>query len=357
MRWDDEARAYVVTGHEEALAILRGDGWSSDPRDNPQAPPELKEAPEGLLLFMNPPEHTRLRALLSPAFTPRAIEALRPRIAAIADAVLDTIEAEETADILADVGQVVPLAVVAELLDAGTCGAELFRDITPDLFQLLEFTPAPEALEKAMDAAAELSLFLTPLIAERLTDPGPDLISAMLAVPDGPTIPEVFATCLLLLTAGHETTANLVANGTYAVLSTPRGRETFLKDPGRALAEIIRLDGSVKVIGRIATEDHEIGGQAVKPGQAVFLALDAIARDPRLHRDPDRRDLTREPAPSLAFGAGAHFCLGHALARLETTETLLRLFGRFPDLRLAAPARFRTSTTFHGLTALPVHLR
>ncbi|MFI6515303.1 cytochrome P450 [Spirillospora sp. NPDC050679] len=356
VRWDAEARAHLVTGHEEALAVLRGDGWSSDPRDNPLTPPELRDAPPGLLLFMNPPEHTRLRAFLSPAFTPRAIEGLRPRIAVIVEAVLDGLDGPD-ADILADVGQIVPLAVIAELLDAGTDGAELFRRCTPDLFRFLEIGASAEDLRRATDAATELSLFLTPLIAERLAAPGPDLVSAMLAVPDGPSVAEVYATCLLLLTAGHETTANLIANGAHSVLTTPGGREALLADPDRTIAEIVRLDGSVKLISRIATTDQVVGGRPVAAGESVLLRLDEIARDPRLRAEPQRRDLDREPGPSLAFGAGAHFCLGHALALAETTETLARLFTRFPDLRLAGPVSRNDSSTFHRLRSLPVSLR
>ncbi|WP_067479063.1 cytochrome P450 [Actinomadura hibisca] len=355
VRWDAEAQAHVVTGHEEALAVLRGDGWSSDPRDNPLAPPELRDAPPGLLLFMNAPEHTRLRGFLSPAFTPRAIEGLRPRIATIVEAVLDGLDGPD-ADVLADVGQIVPLAVIAELLDAGTDGAELFLRCTPDLFRFLEIGASAEDLRRATEAATELSLFLTPLIAERVAMPGPDLISAMLAVPDGPSIAEVYATCLLLLTAGHETTANLIANGTHAVLTTPGGRAALLADPDRAVAEIVRLEGSVKLIGRTATADHLLDGHRVAAGEFVLLRLDEIARDPRLRADPQRRDLGRDPGQSLAFGAGAHFCLGHALALVETTETLVRLFTRFPALRLAGAVQPLDSSTFHRLRSLPVSL-
>ncbi|WP_433328315.1 cytochrome P450 [Spirillospora sp. CA-294931] len=358
VRWDAALNSHVISGYAEASQVLRGQGWSSDPSDNPLAPPEMRDMPNAALVFMNPPDHTRLRSLLSPAFTPRAIERLRPRVAAIVESVLAGLEDQDEAEILADVGQLVPLAVITELLDAGLDGARLFRDLTPDLFRLLEVNPTPGDLRAGIAASAELALFLTPLIAERSVRPGDDFISAMLTTPDGPTLEQVLATCLLLLAAGHETTANLITNGTYAVLGAPERREQFLTDPDRAMAELMRVHGSVKLVGRVAQTDHDIAGHRVRAGEAVLIRLDEVARDPRRLPDPDRLDLTRDPAPNLAFGAGAHYCLGAALSRVEVGETLTRLFHRFPRMALTeAPVQWRDSSTFHGLVELPVTLR
>jgi cytochrome P450 len=343
---------YVVTGFEEASAILRGAGWSSDPRRNPLAPREVLELPPGALVFMDPPDHTRLRTFLSPAFTPRAVERLRPRVAAIVDAVLDGLAGEEYADVLEEIGYLVPLAVVTELLDAGIEGAELFREQTPALFRLLEVEPSPDDLKAGTGASTELMMFLTPLIAERRTRPGGDFISAMLSAPDGPRLEEVLATCMLLLAAGHETTANLIANGVRAVLAEPRRRAGFLADPARAVEELLRLEGAVKLVGRVALTDHE----QVPAGGMVLIRIDAANRDPRRYDDPERLDFARPQLPHLAFGGGPHFCLGAALARLEIGEALTRLFTRFPGMELAGEPRWRESTTFHGLTGLPVRL-
>jgi len=343
---------YTVTGFDEASAILRGTGWSSDPRRNPLAPPEIADLPPGALVFMDPPDHTRLRAFLSPAFTPRAIERLRPRVASIVDAVLDGVEGEEYADVLDEIGYLVPLAVVTELLDAGVEGAEAFRQHTPALFRLLEVEPSPEDLKAGVLASTELMLFLTPLIAERRVRPGDDFVSAMLAAAEGPRLEEVLATCMLLLAAGHETTANLIANGARAVLAEPGRRAGFLADPRRAVEELLRLEGAIKLVGRVALTDHE----QVREGEPVLIRLDRANRDPRRYDDPARLDFTRPQQPHLAFGGGPHFCLGAALARLEISETLTRLFTRFPGMEPAGEPQWRDSTTFHGLTSLPVRL-
>ena len=187
VRWDTELGTYLVSGFDEASAMLRGPGWSSDPRLNPLTPRELRELPPGGVVFLDPPDHTRLRNLLSPPFTPRAIERLRPRVAAIADAVLDAVtedDAGSVTDVVQEISQLVPLAVISELLDVGTEGAELFQAHTPALFRLLEVNPTAEDLTESVTASIELMLFLTPLLAERRQHPGDDFLSTLLAIED-----------------------------------------------------------------------------------------------------------------------------------------------------------------------------
>jgi cytochrome P450 len=352
--WHTEIGAHVVTGFDEASVVLRGPGWSNDPRRSPLAPPTARDLPPAALLFMDPPDHTRLRRLLAPAFTPRAVERLRPRVASIADAALDTLE--ETADLVADLGYLVPLAVIAELLDAGTDGAELFRAQTPRLVRMLEVDADTDDLATATDAFVAVTLFLVPLIEERRRHPGDDFISALLAIGDL-TLDEVLSTTVLLLAAGHETTANLIGNGALALMRQPGQRPHLLTDPGRAVEELLRHTGPVRLVGRVALTDHVLGGQHIREGEQVLVRIDAANRDPRRFRDPQRLDLTRSGPSHLAFGGGAHFCLGAALSRLEAQETLTRLFARFPAIMSDVPApRWRASTTFRGLTELPVRL-
>lgn len=360
VRWDGELGAYLVCGFDEASAVLRGSGWSSDPRLSPLACRELRELPPGGLMFLDPPDHTRLRNLLSPPFTPRAIERLRPRVTAIVDAVLDAAaedDAGSVTDAVQEIGQLVPVAVISELLDVGTEGAELLQAQTPALFRLLEVNPTAEDLTESVTASIELMLFLTPLLAERRQHPGDDFISTLLAIKDI-ALEEVLATCMILLTAGHETTAAVISNGILAVLAQPDRRAQFLANPARATEELLRLAGPVKLVGRTALTHRELGGLPISAGQPVIVQIQEANRDPRRFPDPERLDLTREPAPQLAFGGGPHFCIGAALARLEATETLTRLFTRFPELSLTQdPIRRRPSTTFHTLAELPVHLR
>jgi cytochrome P450 len=361
VRWDDETGAYRVTGFAEASAVLRGEGWSSDPRLNPLVSQEIQEMPRGSLLFADPPDHTRLRRLLSPAFTPNAIGRLRPRITAIVDAVLDGLhDTGPEIDILQDVGYPVTLAVIAELLDVGGEGAQLFAGQTPNLVRMIEIDAGPEDLMAGAIASTELMLFLTPILAERSHNPGDDFISALLALQDdsdGLGLDEVLATCILLLAAGHETTANLITNSTLALLTQPEQLPHLFANPERAVEELLRLHGAAKLAGRTALTDHDLGGQHVTTGQPVLVDIQQANRDPRRFPAPQRTDLSRRPTGHLAFGAGPHFCLGAALARLETVETLTRLFTCYPDLALAdAPIHWRDSTTFHGLRELPVRI-
>ncbi|MFC0042453.1 cytochrome P450 [Actinomadura rayongensis] len=353
VRWDERAGAFLISGYDDASAVLRGAGWSSDPRRSPRTPPQFADLPPNVLLFLDPPDHTRLRRMLSPAFTPRAIERLRPRVTAIVDAALDGLE--EGSDLVGELAYLVPLAVVAELLDVGVEGAELFRDETPALAGLLELDVTPDGLALAAAASTEIMLYLTPLIAERRAAPGDDFISALLAV-DGIELDEVLATCVLLLAAGHETTANLIGTGTLAVLDDPGQKDALLDDPSRAVEELLRHQSPVKLAGRVALEDHTVGGVEIPAGSQVFVMIGEANRDPRRAPDAARLDLARPPLPHLAFGAGAHFCLGAALARMEAAETLSRLFTRFPKLGRDGDPTWRASSTFHGLNELRVRL-
>jgi len=361
VRFDTQVRAYRISGFAEASAVLRGEGWSSDPRLSPLVSPEIRDLPRGSLLFADPPDHTRLRRLLSPAFTPNAISRLRPRITAIVDAVLDGLhDTGPEIDILQDVGYPVTLAVIAELLDVGAEGAQLFAEQTPNLVRMIEIDAGPDDLMAGAVASTELTLFLTPILAERSHNPGNDFISAMLALqddPDGLGLEEVLATAILLLAAGHETTANLITNSTHALLTQPDQLPRLFENPERAVEELLRLHGAVKLASRTAMTDHHLGGQHIATDQPVLVDIQRANRDPLRFPTPQRQNLSRRPTGHLAFGAGPHFCLGAALARLETTETLTRLFTRYPDLALTdAPIHWRDSTTFHGLRALPARI-
>ncbi|MDL4776751.1 cytochrome P450 [Actinomadura xylanilytica] len=345
VRWDEPSATWLVSGHEEAAAVLRGVGWSSSPALRPDAPAELREMPPGNLLFSDPPDHTRMRRLLSPAFTPRAVESLRPRIVEIVEAVLTGLD-DET-DLLREVAHLIPVAVIAELLDVGEDGAELLLELTPPLVRLLEPDADGDAIVAGTAATTDLAMFLAPLIAERRKRPGADFISAMLAVPDGLTEAEVAATCVLLLTAGHETTAGLIAGSVLALLGDPGQIPLLLADPARAVEELLRVEGPIKRVVRVAVTGHELSGRRIEAGQTVQVLLQDV------NRAQGPLDLSRDPLPHLAFGSGIHYCLGQALARMEAVETLPRLFTDFPGMSLTGHRR-RDSLTFHALDELHV---
>jgi cytochrome P450 len=359
--WDDEHGVFVVSGFEEANTVLRGSGWSSEPARSPLAPPEMSAAGSGTMLFRDPPDHTRLRRLVAPAFSARAVESLRPRVAAIVASCLDGLEGSagggDDVDLISDYAYLIPLAVIAELLDVGVEGAEVFLEQTPRLVKLLEVDPSPDDVTDAVAAALEVTMFLTPVLSNRRGGgQGDDFISALLATEL--TLDEVLSTVVLLLAAGHETTANLIGSGAVALLKQPEQQPLLFADPPRAIEELIRVHGPVKLIGRTALIDHELGGVRIEAGQAVLLRLDAAGQDPRRWDDPGTLDLSRSGPAHLGFGTGIHFCLGAALARMEAAEALVGLFGRYPFMSLAAPApRWRDSSTFHGLRRLDVWLR
>jgi cytochrome P450 len=364
--WDGDLDAFLVTSYAEASAVLRGPGWSSDPKRNPALAARLERGEFGnqalgtTLLTMDPPGHTRLRRMLAPVFTPRAIDALRPRITAVVKAALADLGRADDVDVIADIGYPIPLAVMCELLDVDIEGAQLLRTETPKLVAILEFDPDEEAVLAAEEAAASLAFYLLPILGDRRVRPGEDLASQLLRlgddVGDALELDEVLATCILLLIAGHETTASLIGNGVLTLMQHPDQLHLLQRDPELikpAIEEILRFECPAKIVGRTSVIDRQLGGQTVRAGQRVLVLLGAANRDPAQFPNPECFDITRTPVPHLAFGAGPHFCLGAALSRAETQETLRQLLPLLTEWRLApeAPA-WRASDTFRALKKL-----
>jgi cytochrome P450 len=369
--WDSDLDAFLVSSYAEGSTVLRGPGWSSDPNRNPALAARFDRAEVGsqalrtTLLTMDPPDHTRLRRLLAPAFTPRAIDGLHPRITAVVKAALADLGSAGEVDVIAEIGYPIPLAVMCELLDVDIEGAQLLRTETPKLVGMLEFDPDEEAVLAAEEATASLALYLLPILGDRRHRPGEDLASQLLSLGDDDgdalrlgelALDEVLATCILLLTAGHETTASLIGNGVLTLMQHPDQLHLLQRDPALikpAIEEILRFECPAKIVGRTNLIDRQLGGQTIRAGQRVLVLLGAVNRDPEQFRDPECFDITRTPAPHLAFGAGPHFCLGAALSRAEAQETLRQLLPLLTEWRLApgAPA-WRVSDTFRALDKL-----
>jgi cytochrome P450 len=339
VRWVQPLGAVLVLSHEHAAAVLRNpEQWSSDPRNSPALVEELGGG-EGLfaaqwgesLLMSDPPAHTRLRSSVNRFFTPRAVQQIKGRVAAIVDSAFAPLLEGEPIELMSELAYPIPLAVIAELFDVGLEGAELLRAETPTLARVLELDPTPEEIEAVGAAAMTVMLFLVPIIAERRTDPGEDLLSALIHPPDGGVTlrtEEIATMCLLLLAAGHETTSNLIGNGTLALLENPDQLEWLAAHPdhsAQAVEELVRYDSPAQVASRVALADVELGGVQVRKGQQALVVLGAANRDPACHPDPDRLHLGREGERHLAFGNGPHFCVGAGLARLEAQETFARL--------------------------------
>ncbi len=366
VQWEEQLDALLVLSHEHATSVLRDpERWSSNPRNSPA----LLEAlgGEGLLaeqwgdslLMSDPPEHTRLRTAVNRFFTPRAVQRIKDRVAAIVDSAFAPLAEGASVELMSELAYPIPLAVIAELFDVGLEGAELLRAETPTLARVLELDPTPAEIEAVGAAAMTVMLFLVPIIAARRTAPGEDLLSALLHPPDGGVTlrtEEIATMCLLLLAAGHETTSNLIGNGTLALLENPGQLKWLEAHPDRraqAVEELLRYDSPVQVASRIALAELELSGVRVRKGQQALVVLGAANRDPACHPDPDRLDLGRERERHLAFGNGPHFCVGAGLARLEAQEALARLagLGLQPDACAWSYERDR-SRTFRRLRVL-----
>jgi cytochrome P450 len=337
VQWNEPLGAHLVLSHEHAASVLRSPEWSSDPRNSPQMLASLggPGVASGLwsesLLMSDPPTHTRLRSTVNRFFTPRAVRLIRGRVAAIVDSAFAALLEGASIELMSELAYPIPLAVIAELFDVGLEGAELLSSETSTLARMLELDPTPEELEAIGTAAMTVMLFLVPIVAQRRSDPGKDLLSALIHPLDGSAAletDELITMCLLLLAAGHETTANLIGNGTLALFEHPDQLDWLARHPEHcagAVDELLRYDSPVQVASRIARNDLALGGVRVRKGQQALVVLGAANRDPARYSDPDRLDLTRTGASHLAFGNGPHFCVGAGLARLEAQETFIRL--------------------------------
>lgn len=363
-----DPHAFVLTRFEECDAVLRDPRWSSNPAHAVAqgAPPgfvaNVAASEFNVMLFMDPPDHTRLRRLVSRAFTPKRVEELRPRIEQIVADCLDRAEEQGSFDVVADLGYVVPVTVICELLGVPAEDHHLFGPWSSDATRLLDGVEDTELFERGLAGFVQILGYLDPLFEQRRRDPGDDLLSALVqAEEDGDrlTESELRAMTVLLFIAGHETTMNLIGNGTWALLRNRAQWQRLVADPtliGSAVEELLRFDGPVHLTGRTATVDGlEVGGRTFAAGERVMTVIAAANRDPARFTDPDRLDIGREGPGHLAFGFGIHHCLGAALARLEGQITIGALTRRFPDLEVETdPVRYRDHRVLRGLQELRV---
>ncbi len=363
----DGLYGWLVTRHDDARAALADPRLSKDPR---LAPADWREAGRGRpledraglgthLLTTDPPDHTRLRRLVSAAFTPRRVEGLRGRVQEIADELVAAIEARGSADLIEDFAAPLPVTVIGEMLGVPVGDRADFRRWTDDVV-----SSEPERGAARPAALAGLHGLITGLIDDRRAEPADDLLSALIAAGDEEDAlsgTELVAMVFLLLLAGHETTVGLIGNGVLALLAHPDQLALLRERPeltGAAVEEILRYDGPVEMATwRFAIEPVVIAGTTIPAGQPILISLASAGRDPVRYDEPDRLDLTREDTRHLAFGHGVHFCVGAALARLEGEIALATLLRRLPGLALAMPAgdlRRRRSLTMRGPAELPV---
>lgn len=308
----------------------------------------------------DPPVHTRLRSLAHQAFTPRRVAEMRPMVEAIVEELLDAAEARGDLEVIDDLAYQLPLRVIGEMLGAAP---EDQGDIRRWSSVQADFIGnGYRNFPEFKVALAEFRAYIRRLIAERRRTRHTDLLAALLEVEengDRLSPDELEATFVVLLFAGHETTTNLIGNLTHALLTHPDQLALLRSDPGlvgNAVEEILRWNTSSQVIHRLTTRPAELAGVRLEADQTVRLVLSAANRDPERFADPDRFDITREEIRHLGFGIGPHYCLGQALARMETAIAVGRLFERFPRVQLAGEARFRPNLMLRGLKALPLRV-
>jgi cytochrome P450 len=370
----------VLTRFEDVRFALAADAMSPN-RLTPfyAALPEatrsiLAEAMRYLSLwiaFRDPPEHTRLRRLVNTAFLPGTIAGWRPAIEAIVDDLLDDLAraadgvgGNGTVDLVERFTMPLPARVIMGMLGVPLARMHDIKHWSDDIMAFLfSARQIGDKYERARSGAGAMAALFRGLIAERRAAPGDDLLSLLIAARDeGDTLTEdeLVATAMLLLFAGHETTTNLLSNGTHALLRNPEERERLAADPalaGTAVEEMLRYDGPSNSMSRVVRVEHEIRGKRLGTGDRVFVMINAANRDAEQFSEPDRFDLARQPNRHLTFGQGIHFCLGAQLARLEARIAVPALLARFPDLSIAdAPPIWHDSLVARGMQAFPVRL-
>jgi cytochrome P450 len=365
-------RAAVLTRYDDVLALLRDPRFSVRRGEAPLMKrmnpfgglsPEFQLMIERNLLMLDPPDHTRLRRLVSKAFTPRVVERLRPRVEGLVQELLDRVDAAGEMELMRDFAEPLPVIVIAELLGLPREDRADFKRWADELAVLIDPVALLGGLEGVQVAFDEMAAYLRGIFAARRAAPRDDLISALVAAEepgDALNEAELISTVFLILGAGHETTTNLLGNSVLALLRHP-GERKRLQDDGSliesAVEEFLRYDSPVQATDRMARQELWIDGVRVRAGEFAIALLGAANRDPARFPEPDRLDLARADNAHVAFGQGNHFCLGANLARLEAQIAIGALLRRFPDFDGERAPRLRRSTTLRGPVSLGLSLR
>jgi cytochrome P450 len=369
VHWADQFDGWVLTRYADVMTVLRSPNASSERT----AAVRQRVAPEFQAMFdvrshsmlnADAPRHTRLRLLVNKAFTPRTVEGLAPFVQSFVDEVLGKARARGRMDVMAELAFPLPATVIAEMLGVPVEDRDRFKQWSDDSTAAAGNVPAnlsPDVLRKSVAAMEELQAYFRGIIAQRRAEPRGDLISDLVrAQEEGDRLSEeeLLANSVLLLNAGHETTTNLIGNGTLALLHHPDQLRRLRDDSSlvpSAVEELLRYDSPVQYTTRVLKADMELGGKVLRAGQLVLLLLGAANRDPEQFPDPDRLDVGRPDNKHLAFGLGSHFCLGAPLARLEGRLVFEALLRRTPKMRLdGPPPRYRQNFNLRGLESLHV---
>ena len=369
VHWHEGLGLWLAFSHAECNAVLRdrrlGRIWRN--REPAERFGSFNLVHRNALLEMEPPDHTRLRRLVSAAFARGHVERLRPWVQRLAGELVDGLVARsggtEPVDVLPGMAEELPVAVIAELLGVPDADRPLLRPWSNAIVKMYEYGRTAAVEDAAERAADQFVTYLRGLAAERRRAPGEDLLSHLVTVreSDGDrlTEDELVTTCVLLLDAGHEATVNVSGNGLLALLEHPDQLARLRDDPGllpTAVEEFMRFDSPLQLFERTATTDVQVGGVTVREGQKVAALLGAANRDPAVFPDPDRFDVGRTDNPHISFGAGVHFCIGAPLARVELQASFGALLARTSRLELGGEPVRRPEFVIRGLAELPVVL-
>jgi unspecific monooxygenase len=369
--YDEPTHQWLISRHHDVNRLLRDrrlgrtylhqathEEWGRS------APPEW-QAPFWQLLWpqmldREPPDHTRLRRLVLRAFTPRTVEAMRPRIEGIVQRLIEKVREMGEFDLIADLMEELPVTVIADMLGIPEEDRHLLRPWSADITLMFELNPSLEYQQRATRASAEFSAYLKALLRRRGGAPARDLLGQLAAVAeagDRLTEDELIATAVLLLNAGHEASVNGAANSWWALFRHPRELERLRGHRDlvpTAIEELLRFDTPAPIFERWVLEEIEVEGVRIERGQEVALLFAAANRDERAFSEPDRIILDRDPNPYLSFGAGIHYCLGAPLAKLEFEILFSMMLELLPGLEVTKPPKWKPRFVLRGLEAIPV---
>ena len=359
---------WLLTRHDDVEALLRNRDLCVDPRKAAegtfdQMVVNLLGDREPSILFLDAPDHTRLRGLVSKAFTPRAIEEMTPRIQEIVDGLLDAVAGRDGFDLIAEFAGPLPTVVIAEMLGVDPADRDDFKRWSDEGVRLFDPTLSPEERQQVMESQETLEQYFRSTITDRRARARDDLISSLIAAEeagDQLSDDEIVTMCALLLGAGNVTTTDLIGNGVLALLQHTSEMEKLRADPSlinNAIEEMLRFDSPVQQTGRIPMAEIEFGGHVIPANHSITPQLGGANHDPSVYTEPHRFDITREDVHHQSFGGGAHYCLGAPLARLEAKIGIATLVSRFPNLRLTdEPLEYRRIPSFRGVVKLNVRV-
>ncbi len=372
VHWDEELGFWVLTRYADIALVYqdprfsRAQGLRSGYERLPESEQVIAEPVyhcfSKTMFYSDPPYHTHLRGLVNKAFTPTAVEQMHPHVQRTVDKLLDALPRNGEMDFIRDFAYPLPILVIAQMLGLPAEERGQFKKWSDDLFAILGSVPhSPELMEGAARSLTALTDYIIELSESRRIRPGDDLLTALVEAQENGeklTQEELVANMVILLSAGHETTINLIGNGLLALLKNPDQMQKLRNEPelvASAVEEMMRYDNPVQIAYRSAAEDVELGGKHIRAGQLVNSVLAAGNRDPERFSEPDRFAITRDEGRNLGFGLGIHFCLGAPLVRLEAQTAFSALLQRFPKLSLATEElEWQEHPIFRGVKSLPV---